>query len=63
VSGAYYELIDPHDPLGERFSASDHVISTWPPTMQNAAPLSALLVRALERCSPPGTAAATIPTT
>ena len=31
--------------------------------MQNAAPLSALLVRALERSSPPGTAAAAILTT
>jgi hypothetical protein len=38
LTDAYYELADPHDPLGERFSASDHVISTWPPTMQNAAP-------------------------
>jgi len=52
VTDAYYELIDPNDPLGEKFSASDHVISTWGPTMQNAAPVSALLVRALERCSP-----------
>lgn len=52
VTDAYYELIDPDDPLGEKFSASDHVISTWSPTMQNGAPVSALLVRALERCSP-----------
>lgn len=52
MTDAYYELADPHDPLGERFSASDHVISTWSPTMQNAAPVSALLVRALERCGP-----------
>ena len=52
VTDAYYELIDPDDPLGEKFSASDHVISTWGPTMQNGAPVSALLVRALERCSP-----------
>jgi hypothetical protein len=52
VTDAYYEIADPDDPIGERFSASDHVISTWAPTMQNAAPVSALLVRALERCSP-----------
>jgi hypothetical protein len=52
VTDAYYELTDPDDPLGEKFSASDHVISTWAATMQNAAPVSALLVRALERCSP-----------
>jgi hypothetical protein len=51
LTDAYYELIDPNDPLGERFGASDHVISTWSPTMQNAAPVSALLVGALERCA------------
>jgi Thioesterase-like superfamily len=52
VSDAYYELVDPDDPVGEKFSASDHVISTWGSSMQNAAPVSALLVRAVERCSP-----------
>jgi Thioesterase-like superfamily len=52
LTDAYYELADPDDRIGERFSASDHVISTWSPTMQNAAPVSALLVRALERCAP-----------
>ncbi len=52
MTDAYYELTDPHDPIGERFSASDHVISTWGSDMQNAAPVSALLVRALERCTP-----------
>jgi len=52
VTDAYYELVDPDDPVGEKLSASDHVISTWGPTMQNAAPVSALLVRALEGCSP-----------
>ena len=49
---AYYELTDPDDPRGEKFAASDHVISTWGAAMQNAAPVSALLVRALERCTP-----------
>jgi hypothetical protein len=52
VTDAYYELLDADDPLGERFTASDHVISTWSADMQNAAPVSALLVRALERCAP-----------
>jgi hypothetical protein len=56
LTDAYYELVDPSDPLGEKFSASDHAISTWSPTMQNAAPVSALLVRALERCSSRGDA-------
>ncbi|MFY1621356.1 thioesterase family protein [Micromonospora sp. WMMD736] len=52
MTDAYYELVDADDPLGERFSASDHVISTWSADMQNAAPVSALLVRALERYAP-----------
>ena len=52
MTDAYYELADPPDSRGERFSPSDHVISTWGPAMQNAAPVSALLVRALERCAP-----------
>lgn len=52
MTDAYYELLDPHDPLGEKFSASDHVVSNWSADMQNAAPVSALLVRAVERCSP-----------
>jgi len=28
VTDAYYELVDPDDPVGEKLSASDHVIST-----------------------------------
>lgn len=52
MTDAYYQLVDPFDPMGERFSASDHAISGWAPGTQNAAPVSALLVRALERCSP-----------
>lgn len=51
MTDAYYELIDPADPVGERFAASDHVVSTWGASMQNAAPVSALLVRAVERCA------------
>lgn len=49
---AFYELIDAHDPIGELFHASDYVLSGWGPGMQNASAVSALLVRALERCEP-----------
>ncbi|MDG4664623.1 thioesterase family protein [Mycobacterium sp. 236(2023)] len=52
MTDAYYELVDSDDPRGERFAASDHVISTWGASMQNAAPVSALLVRAAENCAP-----------
>lgn len=52
MTDAYYELADGDDPRGERFTASDHVISTWGSSMQNAAPVSALLVRAIEGCAP-----------
>lgn len=53
MTDAYYEIVDAGgDPRGERFAASDHVISTWGSSMQNAAPVSALLVRAIERCDP-----------
>ncbi|MGW0163319.1 thioesterase family protein [Mycobacterium sp. NPDC003323] len=52
MTDAYYQLLDVDDPIGERFAASDHVISTWAPDMQGAAPVSALLVRSLLRCDP-----------
>lgn len=52
LTDAYYELVDPADPRGQRFAASEHVISTWGASMQNAAPVSALLVRAIEQCAP-----------
>lgn len=51
MTDAYYELLDPGDPRGEKFASSDHVISTWGASMQNAAPVSALLVRAIEHCA------------
>ncbi|VEG53225.1 Protein of uncharacterised function (DUF3705) [Mycolicibacterium aurum] len=51
MTDAYYELVDPGDPRGEKFAASDYVVSTWGSSMQNAAPVSALLVRAIERCA------------
>lgn len=46
---SYYELLDSTDPLGEKFTASDLVRGTWSAQIQHAAPVSALLVRALER--------------
>jgi hypothetical protein len=50
VSDCYYELLDADDPAGERFAPTDLVRSTWGATMQHAAPVSALLVRSLQRC-------------
>jgi hypothetical protein len=50
VSDSYYELIDATDELGEKFIATDMVRSTWSAAIQHAAPVSALLVRGLERC-------------
>ncbi len=49
MSDSYYELVDA-DSQGERFVATDLVRSTWSAAIQHAAPVSALLVRALERC-------------
>ena len=50
MSDSYYELIDETDPQGEKFVATDLVRSTWSAAIQHGAPVSALLVRALERC-------------
>ncbi len=51
MSDSYYELIDVDDTLGERFAATDMVRSTWTAAIQHGAPVSAILVRALERCA------------
>jgi hypothetical protein len=51
MSDAYYEPIDDSDPLGEKFRATDLTVGTWTPSIQHAAPVSALLVRALQRCA------------
>ncbi|MDF2830444.1 MAG: hypothetical protein K0R01_3727 [Mycobacterium sp.] len=51
MSDCYYELIDADD-TGERFRAGDLVRSTWSASIQHGAPVSALLVRGLERCAP-----------
>jgi hypothetical protein len=50
MSDSYYELVDGADERGERFVATDFVRSTWSAAIQHAAPVSALLVRALTRC-------------
>jgi hypothetical protein len=50
MTDSYYELIDDADALGAKFRATDLVRSTWTAAIQHAAPVSALLVRALERC-------------
>ena len=52
MSDSYYVLVDADDHLGERFAATDLVRSTWSAAIQHAAPVSALLVRALQRCEP-----------
>jgi hypothetical protein len=59
MSDSYYELIDSGvdeglDEVGapgEKFTTTDLVRSTWSAAIQHAAPVSALLVRALERCA------------
>lgn len=50
MTDSYYELVDPGDSRGEKFRATDLVRSTWTSHIQHAGPVSALLVRALERC-------------
>jgi Thioesterase-like superfamily len=49
MTDSYYEVLDDADPVGEKFCATDLVRSTWSSDIQHAAPVSALLVRALER--------------
>ena len=50
MSDSYYELIDAQDSIGEKFRATDMARGTWSAEIQHGAPVSALLVRALERC-------------
>ena len=52
MTDSYYELIDDADPLGEKFGATDLARGTWSAAIQHGGPVSALLVRALERCAP-----------
>lgn len=49
-SDSYYELIDPADAVGEKFVATDLARGTWSSAIQHGGPVSALLVRGLERC-------------
>lgn len=49
MSEAYYQRVG-DDSHGEKFLATDLVRSTWSAAIQHAAPVSALLVRALQRC-------------
>lgn len=50
MTDSYYELIDGTDALGEKFRATDLARGTWSAAIQHGGPVSALLVRALERC-------------
>lgn len=53
MTDAYYELIDNFadaDARGEKFRATDLARGTWSAAIQHGAPVSALLVRALEHC-------------
>lgn len=52
MSDSYYEFVGVSDEFGDTFTATDLVRSTWTASIQHAAPVSALLVRALERCEP-----------
>jgi Thioesterase-like superfamily len=51
MTDSYYELIDT-DASGEKFRATDLARGTWLAAIQHGGPVSALLVRALERCAP-----------
>ncbi|GJN96430.1 thioesterase [Mycobacterium marinum] len=51
MTDSYYELIDDADALGEKFAATDLVRGTWSASIQHGGPVSALLVRALQRCA------------
>ncbi|TDH56436.1 thioesterase family protein [Mycobacterium eburneum] len=50
MTDCYYERLEDTG-IGEKFVATDLVRSTWSAQIQHAAPVSALLVRALERCA------------
>lgn len=52
MAECYYLLVDDAGENGELFHATDYVRSTWSPAIQHAAPVSALLVRGLQRCAP-----------
>jgi len=54
MTDSYYELLESSgatDPLGEKFAATDLARGTWSAAIQHGGPVSALLVRGLERCA------------
>lgn len=51
MSDSYYELIDDTGAAGDKFRATDLARGTWSAAIQHGGPVSALLVRALERCA------------
>src|ERR1700752_5015967 len=53
MSDSYYELIHESDSRGEKFAATELGRSTGSAPIQHGAPVSALLVRAVERCEQP----------
>jgi hypothetical protein len=52
LTDSYYQKLDESDSRGERFGAARYVVGAWDLNVLNGAPVSALLVRALERCAP-----------
>ena len=50
MSDCHYTLLDESDALGQRFRATEMTRGIWSAANQNAGPVSAILVRALERC-------------
>ena len=56
MTDCYYELLEDDAPVGpargQRLRPTAMAISTWTSAIQHGAPVSALLVRALERCAP-----------
>jgi len=54
MTDSYYELLEDTGvaELGEKFAATDLARGTWSAAIQHGGPVSALLVRALERCAP-----------
>lgn len=52
MTDSYYETVGVDDEFGEQFAATDFVRSTWTAKIQHGAPVSSLLVRALENCEP-----------
>ncbi len=52
ADAAYYLPLEPAADGAERFASTEHTVGPWSELMQHMSPPSALLVRALQRCSP-----------